>query len=212
MAKAAFGNPATMDSTAPSAADEREERVCKGDFAGLYEAILMSKWHETDLPTAFSQLLRAIDIRSRQAPAAFSDELFGVMISVAGYLVLRIQHALVSQIADDDSRIRDRAPTLRIEAMLPALLQVQAHACEIAQTRASTARQWELTRQRRLENDRMEWQQRKRQKKAARLANGKPDLTEPASMWPAGKKTNGHVNRLDAILKGSQDDNPTSNE
>ena len=204
MNKIRFDDSGSNGETARTDAERREELACNGDFAAIFQEILRAKWHEIDLPAAFSQLLRAIDVACRQDPAGFSDQLFGTMLNVAGYLAIRTQYALVAQIAEDDSRVRDRAPSLRIDAMLPALLQIQTHVCEIAQARASTARQWELARQRRLENDSME-RRRKRPLKRAKPTNGKPQLPDAGSMGLRSKGANGHTNRLDAILKGHQE-------
>jgi hypothetical protein len=143
----------------PSPFERREEFVRQGDFAGLYQAILQTPWHATNLGEAFGQLFRAIDAASRKDPVGFSDELFQAMLATSSYAMVRVQYMLLDRIGDFDRQTHGRAPEIPRD-VLTELLQhlhlMQGHVAEILQARATTARLWQLARQKRLENDRAE--------------------------------------------------------
>jgi hypothetical protein len=143
----------------PSLFEQREEFVRQGDIAGLYERILKTPWHSTNLGEAFGQLFRAIDVAGRKDPAAFSDDLFQIMLAASSYATLRVQYLLLNRISETDRQTNGRLPEIPRDVLEEHLLhvhQMQGHLAEILQARATTARLWELARQKKLDNDRAE--------------------------------------------------------
>jgi CRP-like cAMP-binding protein len=153
------GDPIVIGPRKPSPLELREPLVERGDVAGLYDTILKTPWHELQRGEAFGQLLRAIHVASRQDPSGFSDELFHLMATASSYATLRVQHMLLNRISESDRQTNGRLPEIPrdvLEEYLQHVHLMQGHLAEILQARATTARLWELARQKRLDNDRAE--------------------------------------------------------
>jgi len=195
----------------PTILQKREELVQAGDVAGLYGAILSQGWHEVNLGDAFAQLLRALDIASRKNPAVFTDDLFRMMINAAGFAALRVQYALFQRISELDRNTHGRSPDLPADVLSELtgrLQEMQSHVAELCQTRAATARLWQLALEKKLANERRSSKQRKRRQQtetAASKVNGSPNGRH------ARVEGNGHdPNRLAALLvaRGKQGEEP----
>jgi hypothetical protein len=152
-------DPIVIGPRKPSPLELREPLVERGDVAGLYDTIMKAPWHELQRGEAFGQLLRAIHVASRQDPSGFSDEIFHVMLAASTYSTLRVQLMLLDRTGESDRQTNGRLPEIPrdvLEEHLRHVYQMQGHVAEILQARATTARLWELARQKKLDNDRAE--------------------------------------------------------
>lgn len=186
----------------PSALQQREALVERGDVAGIYNAILTSPWHETKHSDAFAQVFRALDVASRNNPAQLSAELVRMMVNMAGYLTLRAQYTLLQRIQDTDGHTHDRPPDMPtdvLEQFQSHIASMQAHVTELCQSQAATARLWQLARQKQVENE---------QRDSERGQNGPPrsEATAPKANGSRNGhhppvRGNGHAsNRVAALL------------
>jgi hypothetical protein len=103
----AFTDPIKVRSGKFTHLDEREELAKNGNVQELWE-ILNRGPELVDPKEIFKLLLRAIDIRSRQAPAEFSSEMFARMAGFTSYLVFRAHYFARNIMSTDDSHIGDR--------------------------------------------------------------------------------------------------------
>src|SRR5262245_23929790 len=119
----------------PSPREQGEALARAGDLRGLFGLILDTPACLIDLPAAFGQLRRALDVASRQEPVAFCDELFRALLSFAGYASLRLQYLCLRGPGPGEERTGDP---------LALLLQAQGHAAQMMQAWAATKRLWDL--------------------------------------------------------------------
>jgi hypothetical protein len=154
-----------------------------------------------DHEATFGLLLRAIEARSARDPAGFAEAVFSRMVGFTGYLTLRSQYYLTHVIRTADRQGQSKGtpalPREVTDVYLPRLMELQGHLGELAQLQASTARLWELARQRRLENDQAERDGSR--PRPRRRPPASPPLEVPAgSAYGADEP----VNRLAGLLEG----------
>jgi hypothetical protein len=183
----------------PSLSEQYRHTAATGDLDGLLRLITEQPCCLLGPDEPGRLLLQAIEVRAKQDPARFADELFTRLFAFASYLLLRAQMYTASRIAQHD---RDRGPRGLpdladpvLERCLARLLELQTHVAELSQAQASTARLWELTRQKKQENDQRERAARKRREPASEngALNGH---TESANGHPAP------ANRLLGLFDG----------
>src|SRR5262249_657064 len=142
-------------------------------------------------------LRRAIEVRVRQDPTRFGQELFAEMIGVVGFLVLRSHFRVRRLTAEEDAamaQFRRWEPSAEVDQLLPQVLALQKHLAELIQLEASTRRLVELAQRRRVEDT------------PAPKRRPRPQRRRRS---PAGASTNGAgalpVNRLADYLNESKD-------
>ena len=177
-----------------------------GDVEALWQLLLtapptMISWEET-----FRLLARALEVRARQDPAEFASALFAQMLSMTAYFILRTHFFATRLIAGHDastpSRTSADVPREVIEWILPRLIELQAHLGELTHLQAGVARLWELTRGKRIENDREE--------REASQGNGRRG-TSPR-LQGNGRPLNAHEHpRVAELNGGSHEFTNTSN-
>jgi hypothetical protein len=137
-----------------------EQMAEAGDVEGLWQYLAVSDWTLFNHEETFRLLLRAIQVQSAQDPARFAQDIFSRLLGFTTCLVCRSHYYIAHQIrmADrlDQGRGTQPLPREVTHEYLPPLVALQGHLAELAQAQASTMRLWELARQRRLENDRIE--------------------------------------------------------
>jgi hypothetical protein len=183
----------------PSLSEQYRHSAATGDLDGLLRLIAEQPGCLLDPDEPGRLLLQAIEVRAKQDPARFADELLTRMFAFSGYLLFRAQMYAASRIAQHD---RDRGPRglpdladPALERCLARLLELQTHVAELSQAQASTARLWELTRQKKQENDQRERAARKRREPAS----------ENSALNGQAESANGHpapANRLLGLFNG----------
>src|SRR5262249_30073049 len=138
----------------PTIAEAREEMARTGDVDGLWRVLTTSVPGLFGVEETFQLLARAIQVRSRHAPAAFAAELYSRMVGFVGYLTMRTHLYAGRLVAVHDRYGRGFAelPRELTELVLPRLVQLQEHLGELLSAQAATARLWALTRQKEIEN------------------------------------------------------------
>jgi hypothetical protein len=198
--------PWTFTSVTPPVLQRREQLVERGDFAAIYQEILHAPWDETQRLDAFSQVFRAIDVASRNDAGGCSAELLRLLVSTAGYLTLRAQYTLLRRIQAADGQSYSRpveTPRDVLETYLGQLMSMQNHLAELCQSQAATARQWQLTRQKELENERRALKRRRKRSLTGKAAGAKH--CDPANGVQGPRKGNGHVsNRVASLLENGE--------
>jgi hypothetical protein len=127
-----------------------------GDVDGLWRVLTTSLPGLFGVEETFQLLARAIQVRSRQAPAAFAAELYSRMVGFVGYLTMRTHLYAGRLVAVHDRHDRGFAelPRELTDVLLPRLVQLQEHLAELMSAQAATARLWALTRQKEIDNGR----------------------------------------------------------
>jgi hypothetical protein len=166
----------------PTIAETREEMACSGDVSGLLHVLTTSTPGLFGVEETFRLFARAIQVRSRQDPAGFAAELFGRMVGLVGYLVMRAHIHAERLVAVHDRRDRAFAEVPRelTDVLLPQLIQLQEHLAELMSAQAAVARLWALTRHKELESNRAAHPE-------VRPGNGAPRRDDP----PAGTQPTG---------------------
>jgi hypothetical protein len=198
--------PWTFTSVKPPVLERRELFVERGDFAAIYQEILHAPWDETKRLDAFSQVFRAIDVASRNDAGGCSAEFLRLLVSMAGYLTLRVQYTLLRRIQGEDGQSYNRLveiPRDVLETYLGHLMSMQSHLAELCQSQAATARLWQLTRQKELENERRAPKRRRKRRLPGKAAGARP--YDPANDVQGPVKDNGHVSNRVASLLGNDE-------
>jgi hypothetical protein len=171
--------------------------VEQGDVSGLWALWTGSRVSEIDFQEVGDLVRQAIEVRVRQDPTRFAQDLFGEMVGLVGFLVLRSHFRVRLLTAAEDGEMAQHhrwVPSAELEQLVPKLMVLQKHLAELIQLDASTQRLVELAR-RRPANDAAEPKQRRRQRPQRRRKS------------PAGASANGAgalpVNRLAEYLHES---------
>jgi hypothetical protein len=179
----------------PTPAEQRQHLAEQGDMAGLWALWTSRSLIEINFREVADLLRQAMEVRVRQAPASFLQDLHLDMIGMVGYLVKRSQFRVLQLIAvEDESMNRGRPwyPTPELDEAVSKLLALQKHLAELVQLDAGTRRLDELARHHRLANDEVE---RKQQR-----ANSRHEA--PPCPSPAGVEAT-PINRVADFLNGS---------
>ena len=144
--KRASSHPATLRRKA-------EER---GDAFGYYLSLAAAHPRGIDLASSFERLARTIRRRAFSDPDAFATEIINHGLSTAGFVHFRLVYYLDRLLSNYDlGRDGDASlPKEVVELLMPALMRLDQHIGEMATMRATIARQAELARAKRIENDR----------------------------------------------------------
>lgn len=137
--------------------EHREKASRTGDVDAIWDELTTRHHSMVDQEELFGLLLRALDVRGRD-PEAFAAENFTRMIGFVSYLTLRGHYYINFRIARNGRASRDHGPSDFppdvAEKLIPRLMDLQGHLTELLAAQASVARQWELVRSKRAENDR----------------------------------------------------------
>ncbi len=215
------------ESTEPREPTPREQAARSGDIDTLWNELTTRHYSMVDQEEIFGFLLRAIEVRCRQDPEAFAGDTFARMIGFVSYLTLRSSLNVNFRIARHGRATRDNGPAdipaEVADRLIPRHMDLQGHLSKLMQAQASIARQWELARAKRAENDRGEGGDDKvdgvrRSRKAPASPNGHPKPTKAPGAKPRKARryessngaSNGHtepplidvrpINRIDRFL------------
>jgi hypothetical protein len=126
-----------------------------GDFEGLFKAYHESMPVLYDVDLFFPLLQRAIDVAASEDPSRFSQRIFSGAISFMALLGLRAQMTAEKALARLDhgrgTRVEDywlqEGP---VRTVLNGLQEIQVQLANLLHAQASTARTWQLVKQRQL--------------------------------------------------------------
>jgi len=162
MTETSNGTTKARPTSKPGGQKAREQMAEAGDVDGLWQYLAGSNWTMFDHEETFRLLLRAIEVQSARDPARFAQDVFSRLLGFTSYLVCRSHYYIANEIrsADRMGQSKGTPPLPRevTDVYLPPLVALQGHLADLAQAQASTMRLWELTRQRRLANDKAERQ------------------------------------------------------
>jgi hypothetical protein len=132
-----------------------------GDVEQLWGALAAARWDLiADMEQVFSLLLKAITVRAGRDPAGFAAETFTRMIGFNTYLLMRSQMYINLRLGQHGRSTRALGrpdfSLAAVEPLIPGLLELQKALAETLQAQGATLRAFELTRAKRLENDRAE--------------------------------------------------------
>ena len=178
----------------PSIRELRMQAAERGDVDYFLDAIRTRPWCTFSIGEMLRHLLRAAEVRARADPAAFSRELFSLMVGFNSFLLLRTQIYVAERVVGrGDWPPRPRSPTSPIdvvERLLPRLVEMQAGMAEILVAQAKAARLWGLTQAKEAQADRAVAADRKA-----------PDRPRPSG----GKAARSRPNVANARAEGPRD-------
>jgi hypothetical protein len=140
-----------------SQAEQRRLMAECGDVEGIWKVLNDTPHSLLDVDKMFRLLLRAVEVAARDDPAGFAASTLARLISFTTYLTLRGQLWASRQAAGDQSMLGPGQPWFSRElatVVIPQLQEMQAQLADLLQAQASTARLWELARQKQRENER----------------------------------------------------------
>jgi hypothetical protein len=185
-----------------------EQRVLwaeDGDVEQIWGVLAAARWDLiADMEQVFSLLLRAITVRAERDPAGFAAETFTRMVGFNTYLLMRAQLYVNLRLGQHGRSMRALGrPDFSLAAvaeLIPGMLELQKALAETLQAQGTTLRAFELTRAKRLENDRAE---------GLKAAAGQPTPRAHAPANGAAEPMDGadHTfNRITGLLDGDMPD------
>ncbi|WZO96107.1 hypothetical protein EP7_003089 [Isosphaeraceae bacterium EP7] len=142
----------------PTVREMREQATRDGDVDALWAELTKRHFSMVDQEELFGLLLRALEVRGRRDPEAFAADNFVRMIGFVSYLMMRSTFYINHRIAQHGRATQTKGPAdLPADVsgtLLPRIMDLQGHLAELLQAQAGNARQWELARAKRADNDR----------------------------------------------------------
>lgn len=140
----------------PSIRELRIQAAERGDVGYFLDAIRTRPWCTFSIGEMLRHLMRAAEVRARSDPAAYSRDLFALMVGLNSFLLMRTQILVAERVVGRGPL--SSTPSLSdftvdvVERLLPRLMQMQAGMAEILAAQAATARMWALADARRVAN------------------------------------------------------------
>jgi hypothetical protein len=181
-----------------------------GRYEDLLRQLAAIPWTMIDVSEVWGLVLRAIEVRSREDPERFADDVLNRMVQFTSYLLVRTHFLVGLRISQRDNALRSHghgefSPDV-LTKHIPMLMELQGHVADLIQTQATVIRLRQLARRGKIKNDRAE---RATTRQARRYA--KPDavsIRQPESVCPNGKpvaRNDGPVDRFGPRTDGVQD-------
>ena len=191
--------------------ESRKHLAETGRYEELLRQLAAIPWTMIDVEETWGLVLRAIEVRSREDPERFADDVLNRMVQFTSFLLLRTHFIVGLRISQHDHAQRtkghvDFSPDV-LAKHIPMLMELQGHAANLITTQAGVTRLRQLARRGRIKNDRAE-------RATTRPARGdaKPDpvsIRQPGPARPNGKpveQNDGLVDRFRPRTEGVQDD------
>src|SRR4051794_12369618 len=126
----------------PTIRERREQAARAGDVDAIWHELVTRHFSMVDQEELFGLLLRALDARSRDDPAAFAAENYTRMVGFISYLALRTSFYVSHRIARHGRSTRHDGPSDFppdvAERLIPRLMDLQGHLTELMQAQAAT--------------------------------------------------------------------------
>ncbi len=187
----------------PTPREVRARWAEEGDVESLSRLIRDSRWDDIDQEETVRLLLKAVEVRGREDPEGFAALLMGQMVGFTAGLVFRSQRYVNIRVVEHARANRVRGPVDLtpdvVERLLPRTLELQHHLAELLQVQAGIARVRELTRTRRLENNRTDDPPERPRKTGHAGRKGEGKGSSPGPLDRDGVPSN----RIDGYLNGA---------
>ena len=190
--------------------ESRRQLAETGRYEELLRQLAAKPWTMIDVEETWSLVLRAIEVRGREDPERFADDVLNRMVQFTSYLLMRTQFIVGLRISQHDHALRTRghvdfSPDV-LTKYIPMLAELQGHVADLITTQAAVTRLRQLARRGRIKNDRAE---RATTRQAHRYAKPDPvSIRQPGPACPNGKaveQNDGPVDRFGPRTAGMQD-------
>ena len=132
-----------------------ENAAKTGDVELLWERLTTKPWTLQNMPEMFELLRRALEVRAKSDPRAFSEYCLSRAVALTAYLAHRAEFYTLFAIKGHDKSTKGRpehASDHVTKELIPSLFSLHEHLAEMLQMQASTARQWALCESRQIAN------------------------------------------------------------
>jgi hypothetical protein len=150
-----------------------------------------------DVEETWGLVLRAIEVRSREDPERFADDVLNKMVQFTSYLLVRTHFIVARRISQHDHALRshghgDFSPDVLLKH-IPLVMELQGHVAELIQTQATVSRLRQLARRGKIKNERATARQKRGYAKPNTVS-----IRQPAPACPNGKpeRNDGPVDRF----------------
>ena len=191
--------------------ESRRHLAETGRYEDLLKQLAAIPWTLIDVEETWGLVLRAIEVRGREDPERFADDVLNRMVQFTSYLLLRTHFIVGLRMTQHDHAQRtwghvDFSPDV-LTKHIPMLVELQGHVADLIQTQAAVIRLRQLARRGKIKNDRAE---RATTRQARRSAKPDPvSIRQPGPACPNGKpveRNGGPVDRSGPRTDGVQDD------
>ena len=183
------------DFTPPAGPSKREARrrwVEEGKIDPFVDLIRKMPWSMISIAEQLRNLQLACEVKARDDPAAFSEEVFARVVAFNSFLVLRTQLFVAERVVGRGElpctpAIVDLSNDVA-ERLLPRLVEMQRALAEILVAQAKAARVWSLTRAKEAQADRAVEADRKApdrpRSSGGKAARSRPDVANARAEGP----------------------------
>ena len=181
--------------------ESRRHLTETGRYEDLLKQLTAIPWTMIDVEQTWGLVLRAIEVRGREDPERFADDVLNRMVQFTSYLLMRTHFIVGLRVSQHDHALRtqghvDFSPDV-FTRHIPMLVELQGHVADLIQTQAAVIRLRQLARRGRIKNDRAE---RATTRQARRDAKPDPvSVRQPGPAYPNGKPVERSVPRTDGV-------------
>jgi hypothetical protein len=140
--------------------ESRRHLAETGRYEDLLKQLAAIPWTMIDVEETWGLVLRALEVRSREDPERFADDILNRMVQFTSYLLMRTHFIVGLRISQHDRALRTRghvdfSPDV-LAKHIPLLVELQGHVADLIQDQAAVSRMRQLARRGRIRNDRAE--------------------------------------------------------
>jgi hypothetical protein len=134
----------------PRPSEVRARWAREGDVEALWNVLVNTPWDRIDREAVFTQLLQALEVRSRSDPEEFARAAYSRMTAFTSALLMRCHLYLATYVEECGRAVRMRGqppgdlPEAAVARLIPKVLEMQEHLSVLLTAEAAVARQWSL--------------------------------------------------------------------
>ena len=187
--------------------ESRRQLAETGQYEELLRQLAAIPWTMIDVEESWGLVLRAIEVRGREDPERFADDVLNRMVQFTSYLLVRTHFIVGLRISQHDHALRtqghvDFSPDV-FTRHIPMLVELQGHVADLITSQAAVTRLRQLARRGKIKNDRAE---RATTHQARRSAKPEPvSIRQPGPACPNGKPVERSVPRTDGVQDDARD-------
>jgi hypothetical protein len=146
----------------PTPSEVRARWAREGDVDNLWNVLVNTPWDRIDREAVFTQVLEALEVRSRSNPEEFARAAYSRMTVFTSALLMRCHLYLSTYVEQSGRAVRMRGqppgdlPEAAVETLVPRVVQLQEHLAALLLSQSSVARQWNLIHRNRAGHDQVE--------------------------------------------------------
>jgi hypothetical protein len=187
--------------------ESRRHLAETGRYEDLLKQLAAIPWTLIDVEETWGLVLRAIEVRSREDPEEFADDVLNRMVQFTSYLLVRTHFIVGLRISQHDHALRTHGhadfSSDVLTKHIPMLVELQGHVADLVQAQAAVARLRQLARRGKIKNDRAE---RATTRQARRSAKPDPvSIRQSGPACPNGKPVDRSVPRTDGVQDDARD-------